>query len=206
MLDVPLALRLEANKLVQTRPWLVLLELTLPDASILRLVRNTDDIPYNGYTWTAFPFTVDVVGESGDGKVQQVVLRASNVGQALTPYLEANDGLVGCQVRLITVHEGSLAEDYASLTLAYDIVATRLPPGATWVEFTLGAENPMRRRFPPYAAVPLHCQWVANFKGAECKYAGADATCSGSLTACRLKNNSANFGGRPGITGAPRFV
>lgn len=206
MLNLPLALRLEANKLVSTRPWLLLLELTLPDTSVLRFVRNTEDILFNGYTWTAYPFELGDQGESGDGKVQAVVLRASNVARALTPYLEANAGLVGAQVRLIVVHEGSLGEDYASLTLSYTIIATSLPPGGLWVEFTLGAENPMRRRFPLYAAVPLHCGWVAHFKGAECKYAGADTSCAGTLTACRAKSNSANFGGRPGITGAPRFV
>lgn len=205
-LALPLALRLEANKLIATHPWLLLLELTLPDDSLLRFVRNTEDITYDGHTWTAYPFTIGDRSESSDGKVQTLVLRASNVARVLTPYLEASGGLVGCQVRLIVVHEGNLAETYSALTLVYDIVATQLPPDEQWVEFSLGAESPMRRRFPLYAAVPLHCAWVARFKGAECKYAGADATCDGSLSACRAKSNSANFGGRPGITGAPRFV
>ena len=206
MLSLPLALRLEANKLVSTRPWLLLLELTLPSAAILRFVRNTEDVTYGGYPWTAFPFTLGEQGESGDGKVQSVVLRASNVAQVLTPHLEAYSGLVGSQARLIVVHEGALAEDYSALTLTYTIIATQLPPDEMWVEFTLGAESPMRRRFPVHTAIPLHCNWVPRFKGAECKYAGGDSTCTGTLTACRAKSNSANFGGRPGITGAPRFV
>jgi phage-related protein len=205
-LALPLALRLEANKLASTLPWLLLLELTLPDASVLRFVRNTEDIVFGGYTWTAYPFTLGDQGQSGDGKVQAVTLQAGNAARALTPYLEQYGGLVGSQVRLIVIHAGNLAADYALLTLAYDILACHISPDGLWVEWSLGAENPMRRRFPTYVVVPLHCAWVARFKGAECAYAGADASCKGTLTDCRLKSNSARFGGRPGITGAPRFV
>ncbi len=203
-LNLPLALRLEANKLVSIAPWLLLCEIILPNASVLRFVRNTDDITYSGYTWTAYPFDLGDTGQSGDGKVQSVTLRASNVARSLTAYLEAYAGLVGCAVRLIVVHAANLTADYSALTLAYTITACHVDEH--WAEFTLGAESPMRRRFPIYAAVPLHCSWVANFKGAECAYAGADAHCTGSLTDCRSKSNSARFGGRPGITGAPRFV
>jgi len=205
-LNLPLALRLEANKLVSTRPWLLFLELTLPDTSVLRFVRNTEDIPsFLGNTWIAFPFTVGDRGESSDGKIQTVTLRVSNVERALTPLIEANDGLVGSQVRLIVAHEGALTEDYTSLTLTYTIVATNLPDNI-WIEFQLGAESPMRRRFPIFNAIPQHCAWVARFRGAECKYAGGDPTCTGTLNDCRGKSNTLNFGGRPGITGAPRFV
>lgn len=207
-LPLPLALRLEANKLVSTAPWLLLLELILPDATVLRFVRNTDDIECpigSGIIWTAYPFDLGNRGESGDGKVQTVTLKVSNIARALTPYMEEYDGLVGSDVRLIVVHEANLSADYAALTLAYTIIAATLPDDI-WIEFSLGAESPMRRRFPIYAAIPLHCGWVANFKGAECAYAGGDSTCPGTLTACRAKNNSGRFGGRPGITGAPRFV
>lgn len=204
-LPLPLALRLEANKLVSTRPWLLLLELTLPDTSVLRFVRNTEDITYLGNVWLAFPFTIGDRGESGDGKIQAVTLRISNVERALTSLIEANDGLVGSQIRLIVVHEGSLTEDHSALTLTYTIMATHLPDDI-WIEFTLGAESPMRRRFPIFNAIPQHCAWVARFRGAECKYAGSDPTCTGTLTDCRSKSNTLNFGGRPGIAGAARFV
>jgi phage-related protein len=204
-LNLPLALRLEANKLVSTAPWLLLCEITLPDTTVLRFVRNTDDITFAGHTWTAYPFTLGDQGESGDGKVQSVTLKVSNTQRALTPYMEQYGGLVGSGIRLMVVHDANLTEDYTALTLAYTIIAAHLPDD-TWIEFTLGSESPMRRRFPIYAAVPLHCNWVAQFKGAECAYTGAATTCNGTLTDCRTKSNSGRFGGRPGITGAPRFV
>lgn len=205
-LNLPLALRLEANKLTSTAPWLLLLQVTLPDTSVLRFVRNTDDIAFDGHVWTAYPFVLGTQGQSGDGKVQSVTLRVGNASRALTNSLETYGGLVGSAVELLVVHDNHLTEDYTALTLNYAITATTLPPDETWVEFTLGAESPMRRRFPIFGAIPYHCNWVAHFKGAECAYVGADATCTGTLTACRLKNNSARFGGRPGLTGAPRFV
>lgn len=204
-LTIPLALRLEANKLVGTRPWLLFLKITLPDTSELFLVRNTEDVVYASQTWIAFPFDLGERGESGDAKVPSVTLRISNVERALTPLIEANEGLVGSQVQLIVVHEANLGADYTALTMTYTIIATHLPDN-TWIEFTLGAESPMRRRFPLYQAIPQHCSWVAQFKGAECKYAGADATCEGTLNDCRSKLNTPNFGGRPGMGGAPRFV
>jgi phage-related protein len=205
-LNLPIALRLEANKLASTAPWLLLLQITLPSAAVLRFVRNPDDIAFGGFTWTAYPFEIGTQGQSGDGKVQTVTLKASNVARALTSYMEQYSGLVGCAVQILLVNNANLGADYTALTLAYQITATHLPADETWIEFSLGAENPMRRRFPLYAAVPMHCNWVAHFKGAECAYAGADTTCTGTLTACTAKNNTAHFGGRPGITGAPRFV
>ena len=77
-------------------------------------------------------------------------------------------------------------------------------PAPDWISFTLGAVNPLRRRFPLYMATPRSCGWI--FKGAECAYAGGSASCARTLDACRTLSNSGRFGGRPGITGAPRFV
>jgi phage-related protein len=204
MLSLPLALLLEKNKLVATDPWLLLLEITLPDTSVIRLVANTEDITFSGHTWTAFAFKLGEQGQSDDGKVQNLTIQVANPARALTPYIEAQGGLVGSQVRLMVVHAANLAEDYTALTLNYTIIASQVDE--QWATFTLGAENPLRKRFPLYSALPLNCAWVSHFKGAECGYAGGDSTCAGTLIACRAKNNSARFGGRPGATGAVRFV
>lgn len=202
MLNLPLALRQEKNKLVSTAPWLLLLTVTLPDTTVLRLVRNTEDITFGGNVYTAFAFELGEVRSGGDGRIQGVTLRVGNPERALQPYLEAHDGLVGCAVTLTVVHADNLASDYAELTLNYDVLAAE--PKSDWITFTLGAENPLRRRFPLYVAVPYSCNWA--FKGAECAYAGAATSCSRTLDACRALSNSARFGGRPGIVGATRFV
>lgn len=202
MLNLPLALRLEKNKLVSTAPWLLLLTVTLPDTTVLRLARNTEDVTFGGNLYTAFAFELGDVRSGGDGRIQGVTLRVANPGRALQPYLEEGDGLVGCAVTLAVVHADNLGSDYSELTLAWDVIATE--SAAEWITFTLGAENPLRRRFPLHVAIPFSCNWA--FKGAECAYAGGAVSCARTLDACRALGNSARFGGRPGIVGAARFV
>lgn len=201
MLNLPLALRLEKNKLVSTAPWLILLTVTLPDASVIRLVRNTEDVTFGGNVYTAFAFELGDVRSGGDGRIQGVSLKVANPGRALQPYLEANDGLVGCPVTLAVVHADNLASDYTELTLAWDVLSSSA--AGDWIEFILGTENPLRRRFPLQAAIPFSCNWA--FKSVECAYAGGATSCARTLDACRALNNSARFGGRPGIVGAVRF-
>lgn len=202
MLNLPLALRLEKNKLISTAPWLILIMLTLPDASVVRLVRNTEDVTFGGNLFTAFAFEMGDTRSGGDGRIQGVTLKVANPGRALQPYMEAHDGLVGCAVTLIVVHADNLASDYTELTLAWNVISST--SAEDWIEFTLGAENPLRRRFPLQAAIPLSCNW--EFKGVECAYSGTVTSCARTLHSCNALANSARFGGRPGIVGAARFI
>lgn len=202
MLTLPLALRIEKNRLVATAPWLLLLDVTLPDASVIRLVRNTEDVTFGGNLYTAFAFDIDNVRSGGDGRIQGVSLKVANPGRALQPYMEAHDGLVGCGITLRVVHADNLAADYSELTLQWEILSAE--SAEDWIVFSLGAENPLRRRFPLHVAIPFSCNWT--FKGVECGYSGAAASCPRTLAYCRSLGNSVRFGGRPGITGAPRFV
>ncbi len=202
-MTLPLALRLEKNKLISTAPWLVLVAITLPDTSVIRIVKNTEDVTFGGNVYTAFAFELGDQRASGDGKVQSLSLRVANPARAFTPYLEEYEGLVGCSLVLSLVHADNLGSDYTDLILNWEIMATTVPD-EEWIEFTLGAESPIRRRFPLYVITPLSCNWL--FKGVECAYAGVATTCDRTLDNCRTLNNSGRFGGRPGVLGAPRFV
>jgi len=202
MLNLPLALRTEKNKLISTAPWLLLLTVTLPDASVIRLVRNNENVTFSGDVYYAFEFDIGEIRNGGDGRIQGVSLKVANPERALQPYMEAHDGLVGCAVVLAVVHADNLASDYTELTLNYTVLAA--DSTAEWITFALGAENPLRRRFPLQAAIPYSCNW--GFRSAECAYAGSATTCARTLFACRVLDNTARFGGRPGITGAPRFI
>lgn len=202
MLTLPLALRIEKNKLVATAPWLLLLNVTLPDASVIRLVRNTEDVTFGGNSYIAFAFDIDGMRSGGDGRIQGVSLKVANPGRALQPYMEAHDGLVGCGITLRVVHADNLAADYSELTLQWEVLSAE--SAEDWIAFSLGAENPLRRRFPLHVAIPFSCNWP--FKGVECGYSGVATSCPRTLDHCRKLGNSVRFGGRPGITGAPRFV
>ena len=202
MLNLPLALRLEKNKLAATAPWLILLAVTLPDTTVLRFARNTDDVVFNGNTYSAFAFELGDATSGGDGSIQSISLKVANPGRVLQPYLEANGGLVGCNVQLMVVHAANLTSDYTELTLSYDVLTA--DSAEDWITFTLGAENPLRRRFPLQVAIPFSCNWP--FKGVECGYVGIAQSCARTLIACYALNNAPRFGGRPGISGAPMFA
>jgi len=202
MLNLPLALRQEKNKLAATAPWLILLQLTLPDSSVMRFVRNNEDVPFGGEVYTALAFDLGDNRSSGDGSIQGVSLKVANPARVLEPYLEAHDGLIGCRVTMLVVHADNLGSDYSELTLSWDILSAST--GSDWITFNLGAENPFRRRFPLQVAIPYSCNWP--FKGRECSYVGPATACARTLDACRSLANSARFGGRPGIVGATRFV
>lgn len=202
MLNLSLALLQEKNKLVATAPWLILLTLTPVLGDPVRFARNTEDVEFGGETYLAFAFELGELRSNSDGKVQGVGLRVANPERIFAPLMDANDGLIGAAVELVVVHADNLSEDYADLTLNWTITSSTVED--EWLSFELGAESPMRRRFPLYAGHPTSCNWI--FKGAECAYAGAVTTCDRSLDTCRTLANSARFGGRPGAAGAPRFV
>ncbi len=205
MKTLPANLITAKNALASTHPWILLLEVALPDDTIIRLARNTEDVLFQGNTYQAFPFEIDAVKETSKGELPVVSLRVGNVSQMVQFYIEEYDGLVGQPVKLTVVNANHLSEDYSELELNFDITACQA--NALWVTWNVGAPNPLSRRFPLYRYLGLSCNWVGRFKGVECKYAGFDETCSGTLDACRAKENAANFGGFPGLSqGGIRIV
>ncbi|MEK6531253.1 MAG: hypothetical protein AABZ23_02025 [Deltaproteobacteria bacterium] len=95
----------------------------------------------------------------------------------------------------LTLNKNILDESSSELTMGFDVLATQAD--SQWCTFTLGAPNPMRRRFPLHRYIAFHCNW--QFKSAECGYPGGDTTCNRNLDACRGKSNSKRFGGYPGL-------
>jgi phage-related protein len=68
------------------------------------------------------------------------------------------------------------------------------------VNFTLGAENPLSIRFPRHMQFRDRCAW--RFKGYGCAYAGAAGSCDytkDGANGCRVKGNTINFRGLPGL-------
>lgn len=160
---------LEKNKLSSTYPWLILLDITIPStpSTTIYLVRNTEDITFNGQTYTAFPFEVEATKETAKGQIPTVNLRVSNVTRAIQVYLEAYSGLVGQTVTMRVVNHNYLSESYTDLTFTFEIL--ECTSNVQWVDFTLGVANPFSRRFPLYRYIANYCRYSAKFKGVECK-------------------------------------
>ncbi len=197
MKNIPAALIIEKNKIANSVPWLMLLDIAFPDDSRVYLVNNTENITFQGRTYQAFPFKLENIKQSSKGEIQSVVIRISNVLRSLQAYLEQYDGAVGTGILLRVVHASHLEEDYSELEMHFDVVETT--SDSKWVTFTLGAPNPLRNNFPHYKYIGEHCNWL--FKSVECGYNGPSETCHRTLTYCRQLGNSKRFGGFPGLSG-----
>lgn len=191
------------NQLFSSIPWLVLLEITIPDAGgVLRLVRNNENITYNGQQYSAFPFELDDRNDSADGQIPVFTIRVSNVSRVVQGYVEQYNGFEGATVRLMRIYYGDVSTAQVQLDMVFDVVSVSC--SSEWVSFNLGAPNAMQSRYPIYRASARACQWI--YKGAECNYKGTLETCNHTFNDCANHNNLIRFGGRPGIKGGIRVA
>ena len=197
MKNLPPAIIRAANRLDQTAPWLVLLDIYLPGDERLSLVNNNEDITFGGVVYNAFSFNYEQPSESGKGEIPSVTISVSNVSRIVQGYVEMYSGGVGSTVIMTVVNAGLLSENYAELTATFTVLGTKC--NAQWVVFTLGSANPLNKRFPPDVYSALHCRFP--FKGPHCKYAGAVTTCNRTFNDCRTRANEINFGGHLGLDG-----
>lgn len=191
----------EKNQFVQTGAWLLLAEIKIKQkandteySDYIHLVRNNEDIEWNGKTWIAFPFDLDDVKESRN-EFPEISLRVINVTRYLQVYLEQYKGLVGSDVVIRVVHAGHLDMPQAELEENFTIISSS--SNSMWVTFKLGGNFPINSRFPQERYLKNFCPLV--FKGVSCGYNGASATCDKTLSSCKAKGNSTRFGGFPSI-------
>lgn len=202
MLSLPPAILRAANRLDQDSPWLCLLDINIAGEPTMRIVNNNEDVTFGGNTYIAFAFTIEPPKENSKGELPSVQLMVANATRTMQTYIEAYQGGVGASVTLRVVNAAHLTEDYTELTTTLQVVACKCT--AQWVTFTLGAINPLKRRFPPDQYIAMHCRFASapyGFKGPHCAYSGAATECNGTLDRCRELGNSRRFGGHPGLDG-----
>lgn len=198
---LPAALILEKNKVESENVWYLLLEVTL-DQELLRFTNNNEDVVFNSQTYTAFPFSIGALESNNTGKVPSVELQVSNITKGIMTHVESANGLINSNVTLMVVNSGHLTEDYTELTLHFTIMATSVDQ--EWITFTLGAPNPMMRRFPQDKYVARYCNWV--YKSVECGSTHPDISCNKTKTDCEAKGNLVHFGGYPGLAEDSLYV
>jgi len=194
----------EKNKLHSTDPWLILLDITLPDSTVIRLVRNTVDVtfPVGGNTYTAFPFELSIVESNSTGQIPTVTLKVCNITRLLTPHLNDQNGGLESTVVVTVVNAGLLSESYSELDMNFTVMGCEV--NSTWVTWTLGMANPINRRFPLFRYLASHCSWtytkgVPDGINIECNATSALTTCNRTLADCVERNNSERFGGWLGM-------
>ena len=196
----------EKNKLASDSVFLVALEIVVPGITgPIRLVRNSSDLVWNGYTWIGFPFELEEIGDQSKGEVPQVVIKVSNVSQAIEAFISDYDAYVKTNgfsplgVYIYVVNTKAItANPSCDPEVEHYFELTQPSVDTKWVTFTLGASNPFMRRFPVSRILKNNCRYRV-FKGSRCGYIGVGTTCNRTLVQCRLYNNSSRFGGFPGV-------
>lgn len=192
------ALTLEKNALFTPNAWLVLLDIKLQGAPDYHFCSGNENIAFQGRNYTAFPFMLDPAKESSSGEIPSIELKLTNVTRIVHAWLEDLDGAVGSTVLVRVVNSAFLEENYADLEMEFTVLGTTAD--AEWIVFTLGAPNPLRRRYPPYRFIAGHCNWAGHFKGVECRYSGPETACNGTWKMCVSLSNTRNFGGHRGLS------
>tara|TARA_R110000851_G_C13102760_1_gene569244 strand:- start:27304 stop:27942 length:639 start_codon:yes stop_codon:yes gene_type:complete len=203
--NLSIASVIEKNKLTSTVAYLILTKITIIDPATgllvetLYLVKNTEDVIYDGQTYTAFAFDISTE-DSVDG-ASSVSLTVTDYSQAIQARAEAYGGCVGSSVEIIIIASTSVGTSLKpEVTEFFEIISASAENYI--ISWTMGAEDILAQRFPRRKQMRDRCSWV--YKGNECTYAGEVTTCDRSLlgdNGCQAHNNTINFGGFPGIRG-----
>lgn len=205
-MTLPSNMILEKNKVATSSPWIIFLDIHLKDSQGVTqqsfyLCNNTENITWSPQEdpqeYTAFPFNLQPTRNTAQGEIPAISLSVSNVTQVIQDWLEQLDGGVGSEVvvRVALVEAGPTVTGDSELIMTFEVLGAECT--AEWVVFTLGAPGDMRLRFPLDRYIANHCNW--EFKSAECGYSGAGTTCERNFDACKAYNNTARFGGHPGL-------
>lgn len=201
---------IQRHAIASGEPWLLLMDIEWPGTPTvgvttqhIRLVRNIDPITFdandgNGpQPYQPFAFEMGEFNQSSNGSVPEVEIQASNVMRILQSLIEQYAGVVGANLYLYVLNTAN-PKGEPDLTLQFTIKQTICD--SKNVSIKCGASSPLRRLFPLYMYYPNTCIW--QYKGVQCGYVGALATCSKTMdgpTGCEAHSNSVRFGGFPGI-------
>lgn len=191
----------EKNSVASSTPFLILLDIEFVDhisgniVDTEKVVRNNEDVVFNGQTYTALPFELTLKHKSGE--IPDLSISFEDHAKLLDNYMRLYSGCVGSNVNITLVNADRLNEPPEHVEYFKVVGANTNNYSVTW---KLGAENPLASAFPRRRQMRDRCAW--RYKSSECGYVGAITTCDQSLTGangCEVHANSINFGGFPGI-------
>ena len=181
---------LEKNRLASDSPFLIFLEIENKEIGVIRLVRNTENIMWQGNEWQAFP--LDIETSSEDGKtIPALNVKVSNCGGIIQTYLQQYNGLVDSMVRLMVALASNLENPNPEFEL--DFLIKSASYDESWVTFCLSASAELMNRFPAHRYINNFCPFRCG--DLRCGYIGA-GVCVNTLETCLIPSR---FGGEPGI-------
>ena len=177
----------EANEQLSDSAWLTLLKITTSDSSVYHYVKNTEDITYNGDTYTALPFSIESVSETTDGSLPTFAISISNVDYMIQSIIEqdAPNFGSGWDVEVMIVNSSYLDTVTPDLHQKYKTISVTCD--ANNCSFNIGMANPVRMLFPSVSYSPNFCQRTFKDVSTGCDYAGGDVECGKRLNDCKEK-------------------
>jgi phage-related protein len=160
---------IEKGNLSSDQPFLVCLDIAVINpatgltAETLYLVRNTEDITYNGHIYTAAAFDVGFKSESGT--MPQVSMTIQDHSRAVQARMQAYNGGIGFMVKMMVINHGDLTQP-PEIVEYFEI--TNATASDYTAQFTLGAENTLALPFPRRRQTKRFCQF--RYKGSSCGY------------------------------------
>lgn len=185
------AATLAKNALENDGAFLIFLQITYRDLEPICLVRNTEDIVWQGVTWTRFPFAIGASSE--DGKtIPAMSLQISNCQGLIQAYLQKYNGFCDADVKIMVAYSKNLSNPNPEFELDYTVQSVTYDE--QWVRFTLSASSELINRYPQDRYIANFCPFRCG--DIRCGYTGND-TCVNTLNSCKVPSR---FGGEPGMT------
>jgi len=195
------------NQVATAKSWLILayINATGIGGSVYRRVLNEAAVTFLSQPFSPVAMVFGEVQESLKGDLPKIDMRVSNLDTELNTAMNAKDGLRGATVTVYVVSADGLASGVAEIIEVFTILETSADN--QWITFTLGMADPVGRRFPRdryTVALCRHQYRTTRYEiTAFCRYTGVEpdgqTTCDHSLKNCIDRNNTAQFGGSPGV-------
>lgn len=166
------------------------------------------NVTFDSQLYTATPIQHDFVGENSQGEIDSIQVTISNANRVLQSYLENYD-FRGIKVKITIVWSNQLADPTTKIEDTFYIDTYTATQEA--VTFTLTSKFDLLDVQLPFGKYLRNtCRWLPlGFKGTECGYAGATATCDGTKQACKALTGGSNllrYGAFPSIPTRKLFV
>lgn len=192
---------IEKNKLASGTPYLVFAAIgvihptTKELVETIRVVRNNEDVTYQGQLWVATAFDIELKEEANTQPT--ITVSFADMTRGLQARLQEYGGGVGFTVTLIVQAANNLTQD-PEVIEQFEVLSSSAEE--YHVSFQIGAESALTKSFPRRRQTRDYCQW--KYKSAECGYTGPLPTCDYSLSGpngCGAHNNTIRFGAFPGV-------
>lgn len=142
---------LEKNKVSSVNPYVICMELEIPDNDSIFVTNNSEDVVIDADTYTAFPFTVDAVEVSTDGGHQEIEVAVANVRHLLTSQIVETEGLRGAKayIRVVSLVRDEFDVWNSEVVIEEEFLVNQTTVTEEVVTIKLGVENILQKRFPP---------------------------------------------------------